>query len=234
MIDLHCHLACGVDDGPQTPEESLALATGLKNAGVTHVACTSHLRRDKAWINDQAAQENIHQNLDQILGDIGPIRFKGAEHYLDELLLETCQQKKAVPYSNLGWILLELPYQIEPLNLMNTLFKIRMSGYKILLAHLERYPYITSSKQKIEALLNAGYLIQVNLGSLSGAYGEEYRKRAEKLLQADYVSLVASDCHHERDIQPYLLDGLKALKRLASKSQVQELTIDQPAKLLGL
>ncbi len=234
MIDLHCHLAYGVDDGPQSPEESIKLAQALSQAGVTHVACTSHLRRDKFWVNDQSVQEAIHQNLDQALGNTGPLRFKGAEHYLDELLLETCQQKQAVPFTNTNWILLELPYQIEPPNLMTILFRIRSLGYKLLLAHIERFPYITDHPHKIEALVNAGYALQVNLGSLSGAYGKVYQKAAEKIISGGHAFVAAGDCHRAEDVEPFILQGLAALRRLLGDSGVRQLTVEQPAQILGV
>lgn len=233
MIDLHCHLAYGVDDGPQSPEESITLAKALYEAGITHVACTSHLRRDKFWVNDQSVQETNHQNLDQALGNIGPKRLRGAEHYLDEFLLETCQKKEVVPYSHTNWILLELPYRIEPPNLMGILFRIRTLGYKILLAHIERFPYVADHPYKLEALINAGYALQVNLGSLSGAYGKVYQKAAEKIILDGLAFVTAGDCHREQDVNPFVIQGLGALEKLVGKSGVQKLTVDQPAALLG-
>lgn len=233
MIDLHCHLAYGVDDGPQSPEESIALAKALYEAGITHVACTSHLRRDKFWVNDQSVQEFNHSNLDQVLGTLGPKRIRGAEHYLDELLLETCQKKQVVPYSHTHWILLELPYQIEPPNLMGILFRIRALGYQLLLAHIERFPYVADYPHKLEALINAGYALQVNLGSLSGAYGKVYQKAAEKIIVAGQAFVASSDCHREQDVDPFVIQGLKALEKLVGKSGVQKLTIDGPAALLA-
>jgi protein-tyrosine phosphatase len=234
MIDLHCHLAYGVDDGPQSPEESIALAKALYEAGITHVACTSHLRRDKSWVNDQSVQDRNHSNLDQALSTLGPKRLHGAEHYLDELLLETCQKQEAVPYSNTNWILLELPYQIEPPHLMGILFRIRALGYKLLLAHIERFPYVADYPHKLEAFINAGYALQVNLGSLSGAYGKIYQKAAEKIILNDQAYVVAGDCHRAEDVNPYIIQGLKALEKLVGKSGVQRLTLDQPAQILGL
>lgn len=229
---MHCHLAIGVDDGPQTPEESRALAMGLKNAGVTHVACTSHLRRDKNWLNQRSKQNSIHRELDHCLALEGPIRVPGAEHYLDESLLGACLHAQVVPYGNSNWILVELPYQIEPPFLFQTLFRIRMAGYRLILAHIERYPYIHRHAEKLAYLLNSGYLLQVNLGSFSGAYGKDYQLTAHKLLQNQQVSLVASDCHRADDVEPFLVEGLKALRKKASRSQFEQLTLEQPSQIL--
>ncbi|MES2503837.1 MAG: CpsB/CapC family capsule biosynthesis tyrosine phosphatase [Myxococcota bacterium] len=238
MIDLHCHLAYGVDDGAQTQSDSIALALALEQAGVTHVACTSHFRRDRAWMNNASVQKQIHSKLDALLGDKGPIRIKGAEHYLDELLLESCRSKQAVPYELNGkqssWILLELPYQTPPPKLMDVLFRIQTTGYKILLAHLERFPYVYAYPEKVEALRNAGCLIQVNLGSLAGAYGKEYQLAAEKLLKGGQVDVLAGDCHHADDVGRFIVEGLKAAKGLIGGADLRRLTVDNPSEIVGL
>ncbi len=235
MIDLHCHLGIGVDDGCQTPEDAKALALALSRAGVTHVACTSHLRRNRSWLNDTSVQNSLHTVLNQVLGDTGPERFRGAEHYLDEMLLETCRAGNAVPYGNSKkWILLELPYDGEPPELFKTLFAIRSLGYKLLLAHLERYPYIYQHEDKIETLLNAGYWIQTNLGSFAGVYGEQYQKAAEYLLAEDYVHVLAGDCHNATDVEPCIIRGLEAVSQLTDSSTLELLTRKNPAHILGI
>ncbi len=234
MIDLHCHLGIGVDDGCQTAEDASALALALSDAGVTHVACTSHLRRNRSWVNDGSVQNSLHTVLDQVLGDIGPKRFRGAEHYLDEMLLDTCKNGGAVPYGDSKWILLELPYDGEPPELLKTLFAIRSLGYKLLLAHLERYPYIYQHEDKIEALINAGYWIQANLGSFAGVYGEEYQKAAEYLLAEDYVNVLAGDCHNAGDVEPCITKGIEAVSRLTTRNTLELLTKKNPAYILGI
>ena len=87
---------------------------------------------------------------------------------------------------------------------------------------------------KIEALINAGYALQVNLGSLSGAYGKTYQKAAEKIVLGDYASVAAGDCHQADDVEPFVIQGLKALRKLVGESGVQKLTVEQPAQILAV
>ncbi|MBN4077369.1 hypothetical protein JYT19_00490 [Sulfobacillus acidophilus] len=235
MIDLHCHIHYGVDDGPHNKEESLAFAKALVDAGVTTVACTSHLRRDKNWINDKSVQMQMHARLNALLDEENvPLkRVEGAEHYLDELTIDTCEKKMMVPYTNTSWILLELPYRYAPPNMLKTLYNIRRFGYRLLLAHIERFDYVYENEQMLENFVNAGYAIQVNLGSLAGAYNRKQRKAAEKLVLDGWASVAASDCHWSKDVNPCLIKGLKALRKLAGEEVVQTLTVDNPQKILN-
>lgn len=235
MIDLHCHLHFGVDDGPRNAAESVSLAKALLGAGVTEVACTSHLRRDKNWVNDASVQSELHARLDVALGDadVNLARGQGAEHYLDELLLDTAKKKQVVTYTNSDWILFELPYHGPPPNLMGALCDIRRQGYKLLLAHLERFPYVCDREDRLDAIVSAGYAIQVNLGSLAGAYGKAHQKVAERLVIDGYVSVVAGDCHRAEDVDECIVKGRARLKKLVGEEGVQILSIDNPRKILS-
>jgi protein-tyrosine phosphatase len=234
MIDLHCHLAYGVDDGPVENHDSVKLARALIDAGVTTVACTSHLRRDKGWVNDMSVQVPIHQNLDVALGekDVRLHRVQGAEHYLDELLLDTCKQKQVVPFSNTNWLLVELPYHGAPPNLLGALYDLRRQGYRLLLAHIERFPYVVDREDVLESLVSAGYALQVNLGSLAGAYSKAHKKIAERLVIDGYASLLAGDCHRAEDVDDCIVKGRKVLKKLVGESGVKTLLVDNPQKIL--
>lgn len=269
MIDLHCHLAYGVDDGPHNEAESLDLARALVDAGITDVACTSHLRRDKVWVNDRGVQEVIHRNLNRILGeaDVSLKRYCGAEHYIDDLLLETCLLKQVVPYAPTQelheyesgfiphqdhkwnfhkgnpitgndldaankWLLIELPYAGPPPDLFGFLHRIRQTGYKILLAHLERFPYVVDHPQLVERMVDSGYAIQINLGSLSGAYHRHHKKAARWLLDEGFVHIAAGDCHRWKDVKKCIIKGRYALEKLAGPDELERLTITNPQRIL--
>lgn len=236
MIDLHCHLAYGVDDGPHNEEESLDLARALVDAGVTTVACTSHLRRDKNWVNDIHVQKSIHGNLDQLLNDKGVklTRHTGAEHYIDELIVATCEKKEVVTYgAENNWLLIELPYQGMPPDMFGTLNRIRRAGYNLLLAHLERFPYVVEHPELVERMVDSGYAIQINLGSLAGAYHRKHKKYARWLLENDFVHVAAGDCHRWKDVKKCVIKGLYKLERLAGEDAVHRLTVTNPQKILN-
>lgn len=234
MIDLHCHLCFGVDDGPKSAAEALELARALQGAGITEVACTPHVRPDKGWMNTAPGQAALHRALDEVLGEAGvtlPHR-RGAEHYFDAQVFEEPLDGKVVPYGDSRWLLVELPYAGAPPDLFGPLFRLRQRGYRVLLAHLERYPYVVDDEDLVERLVSAGYLVQVNLGSLAGAYTRAHRKAAERLVTRGFAAVASGDCHRAADVAPFVEKGLKALKKLAGDDAVRRLTVDNPRAIL--
>lgn len=234
MIDLHCHLHFGVDDGPKDERDALALARGLVDAGVTTVATTSHVRPDKGWRNTRAVQETLAERLDALLDGAGVAlrRVRAAEHYLDVELLGPDLEERAVPYGDSRTILVELPYQGAPPDLLSLLFQIRRRGYFVLLAHLERYAYVVDDDGMLDRITSAGHLVQVNLGSLAGAYTSAHKKAAWKLVDQGLASVASSDCHHVDDVKTYLRDGRKLLEKRIGASKAQRLLVENPQKIL--
>lgn len=235
MIDLHCHLHHGCDDGPRTPADSVALARALLDEGVTEVACTPHIRSDKGWLNVKAEQERLHRELDETLGAAGVAlpHQTAAEHYLDETLFEEPLADRVVPYGTSRYLLVELPYQGAPPDLFGLLFRLRRQGYHVLLAHLERYPYVVDDDAAVQRILDAGHLIQVNLGSLAGAYTWGHKRAAKRLVKRGQVSVASGDCHMAEDAARYIGKGRKVLEKLLGAERAEQLLTHNPQKILS-
>ncbi len=235
MIDLHCHLCFACDDGPHDAAEARDLAQALSDAGVTEVACTPHVRSDKGWMNTQKEQPGLHQALHDMLDDAqSPLTVhRGAEHYLDEVLMAGPFDEVCVPYAQSKTILLELPYHGAPPHFMDQLFALRRAGYHLLLAHLERFPYVVDDEDALSRIVDSGYLIQVNLGSLSGGYTRAHKKAARKLIERGLVHVAAGDCHRAKDVTKFLQKGRKVLEKMVGEDGAQRLLVDNPRKILA-
>lgn len=240
MIDLHCHLHPGVDDGPRDAAESVALARALVAAGVTTVACTSHVRPDKGWMNTLDGAAARHDALAALFDDAGVslAHVRGAEHYVDERVFSLATGSLegladlAVPYGHGRWLLVETPYLGAPPLLFELLHAIRRKGFRVLLAHVERFPYLMDKPETTQRLVDAGHLLQVNLGSLAGAYNRAQQKNAERLLKSGLVAVLAGDCHREEDVGKNIVAGLAQARKLVGEAQVRKLTVDNPRKIL--
>ena len=237
MIDLHCHIHPGVDDGPQDAQQSLALARALVAVGVTTAACTSHVRPDKGWMNIREGDALRHAALDALFAANGVTleHVSGAEHYMDDRLFGDLDQfaQMAVPYGASRWILLETPYLGQPPRLMEFLHALRLRGWKLLLAHVERFPYLSDDLETAQRLVDAGHVLQVNLGSLAGVYSRAQQKNAERLLKAGLVGVLCGDCHREADVKANIGDGLAAARKIAGHDVVQRLTVTAPRLILN-
>jgi protein-tyrosine phosphatase len=236
VIDLHCHLHAGVDDGPPDGAGSVALARALVAAGVTTVACTSHVRPDKGWMNTKERDAERHAKLAVLLADHGVEleHVAGAEHYMHDGVFGDLDRfaDMAVPYGNSRFILVETPYLGQPPQLMELLQALQLRGWKLVLAHVERFPYLSDDIEDAQRLVDAGHILQVNLGSLAGSYSRAQQQNAARLLQAGLVGVLAGDCHREDDVAPNIGDGLRAAQKLVGLDVVERLTVTAPRLIL--
>ncbi|WP_255721370.1 tyrosine-protein phosphatase [Dyadobacter sp. CY261] len=195
-IDIHSHMIPGVDDGVETVEESVAMASKMQSLGYKQVITTPHVM----WDCYRNTPEIVLSKLEEVRQaskqagltiEIGA----AAEYFLDEHfthLLNTGQQMLTLPGNRL---LVELPYSTPLLNTSETLFSIIEKGYQPVLAHPERYTYFYADPSIYKKLADGGCELQVNILSLSGYYGENITKMAEWLLKNNLITFLGTDAH---------------------------------------
>lgn len=236
LVDLHCHVHPGVDDGPPDEAESAALLRALADAGVSRLAATSHVRPDHGWMNTLEGEPARAQRLERIRADAGVAIdvVRGAEHYWHEVVLGDLDRfaALAVPYGGSRWVLIETPYLGPPPQLAERLFAVHRKGFRVLLAHVERFPYLEGDRALLDRLHQMGVRFQVNLGSLSGGHGRPQQKAAERMLKTGLVSVLAGDCHRAVDVEAYVVRGLAAARALLDGATLKRLCIDGPSAIL--
>ena len=117
-----------------------------------------------------------------------------AEYYFDEILIDKVKNGSVLSFGD-RYVLIEFSFQSPPVFESQLFFEMQMAEYKPVLAHFERYSYYHDSLDKAIDLRSKGVNIQVNLNSLTGHYGPNVRKQAERLIDANLVDFVGSDCH---------------------------------------
>lgn len=204
MIDFHCHILPGIDDGAKDWAESLATAQYLSQQGVTGVVATPHYM--EGFFTPSAAivlplvgelQERINQ------AGITLQIYPGCEAQLTPDLPELVQQGQVLTINNQGkYLLVELPFYEIPRYTEDILFRLRLAGVTPILAHPERNEELARDIDQVAKLVNQGCLIQLNLGSLHGMFGSTAEKAARKLLKRGLVHVVGSDMHGmEREVR---------------------------------
>ncbi len=202
--DVHSHILYGVDDGVQGLEESLEILKELEDLGFENLWCTPHIMED---IPNETSflQERFLQLKDAYKGKIQ--LHLAAEYMIDTVFGERLSKKDLLPHGELkNHLLVETSYFNPPLNFEETLKEIYSIGYYPLLAHPERYAYMTD-KDYIRLKSN-GIKFQLNMLSLKGMYGKMAQKKAEWLLSKDYYDQVGSDIHSFNQVR-VLKDLLK-------------------------
>lgn len=191
FIDWHSHILPGVDDGVQTMDEALKILEEYERLGIKEVWLTPHIMEDipnttrflkERFMELQAAyQGNVALNL-------------ASENMLDNLFEERLNKNDLLPIGNDGkYLLVETSYFNPPMGLQNILLRIKAKGYYPILAHPERYIYMT--KNEYLQLRSMNIKFQLNVFSLLGLYGKDVRKRAQVLQNLKMYDYVGTDLH---------------------------------------
>jgi protein-tyrosine phosphatase len=211
VIDLHCHLLPGIDDGPASVRESLDMARAAVAAGTTTVACTSHMhpRYPTPPAVVHAAVRDLSERLTAL--DV-PLRVvPGGEIALDHLPRMSDADLSMACLGQGDWLLVELPFRGWPLGLADTLRDLEIRGYGVIIAHPERAEAVQRAPDRMRDVVGRGALVQMNAGSLTGDHGRDARRTAETLLAAGWAHFIASDAHSAGPLRPPgLAEGLGA------------------------
>jgi protein-tyrosine phosphatase len=224
MVDLHSHVLPGIDDGAQTVEESVALVKKMMELGIKKIIATPHImadfyRNNSKTIGDALAILKAELKNQQIDIDISA----AAEHYFDETF-ETRIDKNELMIIGDNHVLFEFPFISIPPNYIQVVQKLIDLKYRPILAHPERYPYMTLEQYK--TLHDWGCDFQLNTISLTGYYGKEVKATAESLIDNCLIDFISSDMHH--------LKHATAFKDALRTSYVEKLLFDYPLKNIML
>ena len=213
MLDIHCHILPGVDDGSPNMEVSLEMAEILYKAGIRKIAASPHYGEGSAGDVPIEVATERRQELNHALVEAGiDIEIlPNAEHHLRPSLFDRIDAGAVVPIGGKGkWLLVELPWQPIP-NPEEIIFRIQMKGYRVILAHPERYKYI--EPPMVERFVDRGILMQVELGSFADLYGRRARKRAIRYADKGQCHVLASDLHFPRDAEKWIAKSAKYVRK---------------------
>jgi protein-tyrosine phosphatase len=195
VIDLHCHVLPGIDDGPTTIEESIALARAAAAAGTRTIVATPHV----SWRYPNRAETIVRltRELGERLRAEGvPVEIRpGAEIAMTRA---ADVDRAELPHLGLGggpWLLLEPPFTPLAGGLDAIVIGLQSSNHRIVLAHPERCPAFHRDPGALRSLVRAGALTSITAGSLVGRFGGEVRRFALNMVAEELVHNVASDAH---------------------------------------
>ncbi len=200
-VDLHSHLIPGLDDGPQTMETSLTILKGMEELGYKKVVITPHVMSD-FYPN---TPEDIRKGLEilRYAAQEAGLRIvieAAAEYYLDDGFLQFLKQGDMMTIAE-NYLLCETSYLLKPLQFDEMIFQASIAGYKVILAHPERYQYITNCEKEYQALKEKGIFFQVNINSFTGYYGKDAQKKALFLSEAGMIDFLGSDIHRVKELK---------------------------------
>jgi len=233
MIDLHCHLLPGIDDGAPDEATSVEMARIAVADGIRTTACTPHIYPG-LYENDTTGITARVVALQRRLFDegIGLRLTPGADLHLTPELLGRLRAGTAPSLAGGRYFLLEPPHTVAPPRFSEAMFDFVAAGYVPVLTHPERLTWIKPHYAAFVALVKSGVWMQVTAGSLTGRFGGGARHFAEKMLDDGLVHLLATDAHSARHRAPLLAEGREAAAKRVGAEEAQRLVVDRPQAIL--
>jgi protein-tyrosine phosphatase len=236
VIDLHCHILPGLDDGAATIEDSLAMARAAVATGITTVVGTPHIRDDHPFGLDQITvrARQLSEALAEERIELGIV--EGAEVAVSKIpeLLEA----GSLPQLCLGsgkYILIESPYTPAGDPFEEILFTVQLAGFRPVLAHPERCPSFLTDESRLASLVERGVLCSVTAASMMGQFGDPVRKFTLQLFRAGLVHDVASDAHDHVNRPIDLRAGFESIEHElpGALEQISWFTDTTPAAIIA-
>jgi protein-tyrosine phosphatase len=234
VIDLHCHVLAGIDDGPAAIEGSIALAHTAARAGTEILVATPHVsaRHPNRAASIASGLRELRACLERDADGGGPVPQlrAGAEVALAYTAELDDDELARLRLGGGPWLLLEPPTAPVDFDVAERVAQIAASGHRVLLAHPERSPAFRRDPEMLSGLVGEGVLTSVTAASLRGRSGVEVRRFAIELMRERLVHNVASDAHDHEQRPPTML---AELERAGFGPLARWLTLEVPAAILA-
>jgi protein-tyrosine phosphatase len=233
MIDLHCHMLPGIDDGAPDLAAALAMARVAVADGIAVTACTPHIYPG-LYENTALGIRNAIVKLRLELEQAGiPLRLvQGADVHLSPDLLAGLRADRIPCLNGTRYFLLEPPHHVAPPRLEQQVFSFIANGYVPVITHPERLTWIEDHYAMFLRMAKAGAWLQITAGALTGRFGKRPRYWSQRLLDEGPVHIIASDAHSPNRRPPLMAEARVAAARQVGEAESWALVRDRPAGIL--
>jgi protein-tyrosine phosphatase len=196
VIDLHCHVLPGIDDGPDTLDDSLALCRAAVAAGTRTIVATPHVSWEWPGVTAQVIAQGTARVNDALRAEGIDLEIRpGAEVAMTRAADLSDEELVALRLGGGPYLLLECPYQSASAGFDAIATTLADRGHRVLLAHPERCPGFHREPGRLTALVEAGMLTSVTAGAFVGRFGRHVERFARGMLEQRIVHDIASDGH---------------------------------------
>lgn len=193
--DMHSHFIPGIDDGAKDMDDALQLLQHMQELGYKKIITTPHIMSD----GFRNTPEIILGGLDKLrtaAREAGiTMQLEAAAEYYFDFGLEAKLKNGPLTFGA-KYLLFEVSYLYPPDGIENFIFNAQIEGYKLILAHPERYPFWAEEFSYYKKLKDKNVFFQLNINSLTGHYSEGTKRTAEKMIDAGMFEFLGTDCHH--------------------------------------
>ena len=233
MIDLHCHILPGVDDGAPDLATSLDMARAFVADGVTTVAATPHILPGLYHNSGPQIRQAIASLQQSLLDEAVPLRIvAGADNHVVQNFVGGLRSGHLLSLADSRYVLVEPPHHVMPVRLDEMFFDLTVAGFVPILTHPERLTWIKGHYDVIQKLAAAGVWMQITAGSLIGAFGRGPKYWAERMMDDGIVHILATDAHDVSRRPPNLSQGREAAIKRVGAEAAEHLVLTRPQGIL--
>ena len=230
MVDIHCHLLYGVDDGAKTIEESAAMLQEAKNQGISAIILTPHYRHGFFAYPKEEIEEHF-MRLSGVAKGLGIKITLGTEYHVNSHIVEAFDRGRCRTLAGTRYVLCEYSHVSEYSYIYQMSQELIFHGYIPVLAHVERYQALYDLAAA-EELKNLGVWITVNADAVLGLEGSASKRYCKKMLKEDYVDVIASDSHGIKNRACHMLKCFEMVSKKFDDDLADRLFISNPSKIL--
>lgn len=232
FYDIHTHIIPGVDDGSQNIEETREMLKIADSEGIHTIVATPHFIAGRSCSKEKVI-ERFHLLVDEakkISEDF--CIYLGNELYYSSDIVEDLKEQNAFTMAESKYVLVEFSVMETYRNLKEGIQEIMMSGYRPILAHVERYQCMREIGH-VSELVDAGCYMQVNATSFLGNFFDKQSKYCKKLMGFGYVHLIGSDCHNIEHRRPMMKQTYLYLQKYFNRDSLDEIFFTNPRKVIN-
>lgn len=226
MVDVHCHILSGMDDGARSFEDSLAMAEAAIADGITHVVATPHCNDEYRF--DFSAVQQAAARLQEELGD-RLLLATGCDFHLSRDNIAALKKGPAAfCIHQKDYLLVEFNDFAIPPAMDQTLYEIQLAGIRPIITHPERNAILRAQPQRLEQWIRNGCYGQVTGGSLTGVFGANALRTARSWIAGGLVHIVASDAHNMTSRPHKLRAAYGVVEREFGRPRAEALFVENP------
>lgn len=234
MIDIHSHLIYGVDDGSENIETSIEILKKYCENGVTDIVLTPHYIVDTNYVSnklDNLKKLNVLKKETEDLGlDIN--LYLGNEIYIDRDIIKYIKENKMCTLNNTEYILVELPISGIYQDYQDIIYNLINIGFKVVLAHPERYITFQNDYSKIQEMVDLGVILQCNVDSILGRYGNKAKKTIKWILKNKLCTFVGTDIHSKKEDYSFIKKSKEKFLKYLTEEEVNDIFNENAKKIL--
>lgn len=232
MIDIHCHLLYGVDDGPTTIEESQAMLQEAHRQGIEALILTPHYRHGMFAYPKEIVAQN-YRALKPYAEELGMTLALGTEYHVNSRIVEALDAGRCETLAGSRYVLTEYSHDSEFSYIYHMTQELILHGYIPVLAHVERYACMSEDMGRAAQLRELGGWIQLNADAVLGMEGMSIKKFCKKMLRESLVDMIASDSHGIRKRACHMGKCREFLEKKYDEEYAQRLLRENPLRIIS-